>query len=118
MGGAARDRRWPATRTDAEFLLLTDADIAHEPDSLRESGRRRARPRGLDLVSQMARLRVESAWERLVVPAFVYFFAQLYPFRWVNRPAAADGGRGRRLCAAAHGGGRAGAASGRASGRR
>ncbi|WP_405747625.1 glycosyltransferase [Streptomyces sp. NBC_01525] len=82
-------------RTDAEYLLLTDADIAHEPDSLRElvAAARSAR---LDLVSQMARLRVATFWERLIVPAFVYFFAQLYPFRWVNRPgartAAAAGG--------------------------
>ena len=49
-----------------------------------------------DLVSQMALLRAESFWERAVVPAFVYFFAQLYPFRRVNRPgartAAAAGG--------------------------
>lgn len=84
-----------ARKPAPEYLLLTDADIAHEPDSLRElvsaacSG-------GFDLVSQMARLRVASAWERLVVPAFVYFFAQLYPFRWVNRAgartAAAAGG--------------------------
>ncbi|MFF7656524.1 glycosyltransferase [Streptomyces sp. NPDC007983] len=79
----------------AEFLLLTDADIAHEPDSLRELVRA-ARAHGLDLVSQMARLRVATGWERLIVPAFVYFFAQLYPFRWVNRRrgrwAAAAGG--------------------------
>ncbi|MFF3354048.1 glycosyltransferase [Streptomyces sp. NPDC002917] len=78
-----------------EYLLLTDADIAHEPDSLRELVAA-ARSGGFDLVSQMARLRVASAWERLVVPAFVYFFAQLYPFRWVNRAtartAAAAGG--------------------------
>jgi hopene-associated glycosyltransferase HpnB len=44
----------------------------------------------------MARLRVESLWERLVVPAFVYFFAQLYPFRRIGRKgartAAAAGG--------------------------
>lgn len=80
---------------DVEYLLLTDADIAHGPDSLAElvaaaeSDRR-------DLVSQMARLRVETGWERLIVPAFVYFFAQLYPFRRSNRPgartAAAAGG--------------------------
>ncbi|MFI1393759.1 glycosyltransferase [Streptomyces sp. NPDC020681] len=70
-----------------EYLLLTDADIAHSPDSLRELVSA-ARTGGLDLVSQMARLRVASGWERLVVPAFVYFFSQLYPFRWVNRPAA------------------------------
>lgn len=78
-----------------EFLLLTDADIAHEPDSLRALVAA-ARTNGLALVSQMARLRVASGWERLVVPAFVYFFSQLYPFRRVNRPqartAAAAGG--------------------------
>ncbi|MEU5050292.1 glycosyltransferase [Streptomyces sp. NPDC021096] len=82
-------------RMDAEYLLLTDADIAHAPDSLRELVAA-ARSGGLDLVSQMARLRVATFWERLIVPAFVYFFAQLYPFRWVNRPgartAAAAGG--------------------------
>ncbi|MFF3906651.1 glycosyltransferase [Streptomyces sp. NPDC001848] len=78
-----------------EYLLLTDADIAHSPDSLRELVAA-ARTGGFDLVSQMARLRVESGWERLVVPAFVYFFSQLYPFRRIavkgSRTAAAAGG--------------------------
>ncbi|MFF4800851.1 glycosyltransferase [Streptomyces sp. NPDC001351] len=78
-----------------EYLLLTDADIAHAPDSLRELVAA-ARGGGFDVVSQMARLRVESLWERLVVPAFVYFFAQLYPFRRIGRKgtrtAAAAGG--------------------------
>ncbi|MCK7624803.1 glycosyltransferase [Streptomyces sp. RS10V-4] len=78
-----------------EYLLLTDADIAHEPDSLRELVAA-ARSADLDLVSQMARLRVATGWERLIVPAFVYFFGQLYPFRWVNR-------RGARTAAAAGG---------------
>ncbi|MFI5618780.1 glycosyltransferase [Streptomyces sp. NPDC051567] len=84
-----------AHAAEPEFLLLTDADIAHEPDSLRELVAA-ATGADLDLVSQMARLRVVSFWERLVVPAFVYFFAQLYPFRRINRPtartAAAAGG--------------------------
>ncbi|MFI7400882.1 glycosyltransferase [Streptomyces sp. NPDC049541] len=78
-----------------EYLLLTDADIAHAPDSLRELVAA-AESGGFDVVSQMARLRVESLWERLVVPAFVYFFAQLYPFRRIGRKgtrtAAAAGG--------------------------
>ncbi|MEU1693937.1 glycosyltransferase [Streptomyces hirsutus] len=78
-----------------EYLLLTDADIAHAPDSLRRLVAA-ARTGGFDVVSQMARLRVESFWERMVVPAFVYFFAQLYPFRRIgrngSRTAAAAGG--------------------------
>ncbi|MFF8353538.1 glycosyltransferase [Streptomyces chartreusis] len=84
-----------ARAREPEYLLLTDADIAHTPDSLRELVAA-ARSGGFDAVSQMARLRVESLWERLVVPAFVYFFAQLYPFRRIgrkgSRTAAAAGG--------------------------
>ncbi|MEU9265733.1 glycosyltransferase [Streptomyces sp. NPDC048251] len=84
-----------ARACEPEYLLLTDADIAHGPDSLRELVAA-ARTGGFDVVSQMARLRVESLWERLVVPAFVYFFAQLYPFRRIGR-------RGARTAAAAGG---------------
>ncbi|GGW84081.1 glycosyltransferase [Streptomyces caelestis] len=84
-----------ARARDPEYLLLTDADIAHAPDSLRELVAA-ARAGGFDIVSQMARLRVESRWERFVVPAFVYFFAQLYPFRRIGkegtRTVAAAGG--------------------------
>ncbi|MGA5708082.1 glycosyltransferase [Streptomyces cellulosae] len=92
---AVRHGMEAARARDPEYLLLTDADIAHAPDSLRRLVAA-ARTGGFDLVSQMARLRVESLWERLVVPAFVFFFAQLYPFRRVSRPgsrtAAAAGG--------------------------
>ncbi|MBL1106642.1 glycosyltransferase [Streptomyces sp. 5-8] len=84
-----------ARARDPEYLLLTDADIAHAPDSLRALVAA-ARTGDYDVVSQMARLRVASMWERLVVPAFVYFFAQLYPFRWIGR-------RGARTAAAAGG---------------
>jgi hopene-associated glycosyltransferase HpnB len=78
-----------------EFLLFTDADITHAPDSLRRLVQR-AEAGGLDLVSLMARLRCESAAERWTIPAFVFFFQMLYPFRWSNDPqartAAAAGG--------------------------
>jgi hopene-associated glycosyltransferase HpnB len=44
----------------------------------------------------MAKLRCESFAEKMLVPAFVFFFAMLYPFAWVNRKehpvAAAAGG--------------------------
>jgi len=77
------------------YVLFTDADIACEARTLR---RLVAAAEGddQDLVSQMALLRTATGWERVVVPAFVYFFAQLYPFRRVNVPgsrtAAAAGG--------------------------
>src|SRR5436190_2793755 len=77
------------------YLLFTDADIAWETHTLR---RLVAAAEGddRDMVSQMALLRTATGWERVVVPAFVYFFAQLYPFRRVNVPgsrtAAAAGG--------------------------
>jgi hopene-associated glycosyltransferase HpnB len=80
---------------DAAYVLFTDADIAYEPGTLAALVRAaEADDRGM--VSQMALLRADTRWERLLVPAFVYFFAQLYPFRRVNRPgartAAAAGG--------------------------
>lgn len=80
---------------EPDFLLLTDADIVHAPGTLRALVSRAVQD-DLDLVSVMARLRCESPAERLLVPAFVYFFAKLYPFAWVNRhgsrTAAAAGG--------------------------
>jgi hopene-associated glycosyltransferase HpnB len=80
---------------DAAYVLFTDADIAYRPGTLAALVRA-AEAGDRALVSQMALLRADSRWERLLVPAFVYFFAQLYPFRRVNRPgartAAAAGG--------------------------
>ena len=79
----------------SEYLLLTDADVAHEPGVLRALVHK-ARAERMDLVSLMTVLRVVSVWDRLLVPAFVYFFAKLYPFRWVSDPrkrtAGANGG--------------------------
>ena len=78
-----------------DYLWFTDADIAHEPWVL-DALVGLAESRRLDLVSTMATLRVDSAWDRLLVPAFVYFFAKLYPFRFVGNPkhraAGAAGG--------------------------
>jgi hopene-associated glycosyltransferase HpnB len=78
-----------------EWILFTDADIAHPPSCLRRLVRA-ARQDQRQAVSLMARLNTGSAWERLLMPAFVYFFAQIYPFSWVNDrdrgTAAAAGG--------------------------
>jgi hopene-associated glycosyltransferase HpnB len=80
---------------EAEYLLFTDADIAYAPGVLTRLTRAATSGR-YDLVSQMALLASDSPAGRLLIPSFVYFFAQLYPFRRVNRPggrtAAAAGG--------------------------
>ncbi len=75
----------------ADYLLLTDADIAHAPDNLSRLIERAEAGR-LVLVSLMARLSVETWAERLAIPAFVFFFAMLYPFAWVNDPARRTAG--------------------------
>ena len=78
-----------------DFLLLSDADIAYGPSALRRLTAL-ACARRLALTSVMAKLNVESAAERLLIPAFVFFFRMLYPFSRVNDPrsstAAAAGG--------------------------
>jgi hopene-associated glycosyltransferase HpnB len=84
-----------ATSFLPDYYWFTDADIVHEPDNLSgllvlaESSR-------FDLVSQMVKLRCESFAERMLIPAFVFFFFKLYPPAWVGRAdkrtAAAAGG--------------------------
>lgn len=78
-----------------DYFLLTDADIEHDPANIRQLITK-AQQEDLDLVSLMVLLRCQSFWEKLLIPAFVFFFQKLYPFRWVNDPknstAAAAGG--------------------------
>ena len=69
------------------FFWLSDADIVHAPDTLSRLCAQAAR-HDLDLVSLMVRLHCERFWERLLVPAFIFFFQLLYPFRAVNDPAS------------------------------
>jgi hopene-associated glycosyltransferase HpnB len=92
---AAGLRHAAAVAPGAPWRLLTDADIAHDPASLRRLVAKALAER-LDLVSLMVRLRCASGWERLLMPAFVFFFQKLYPFPAVNDPS-------RRVAAAAGG---------------
>ena len=81
--------------TDSQWLLLTDADIAHDPRHL-ASLMAHAERSGSDMVSEMVALNCETAAERALIPAFVYLFQMLYPFARVNdfqsATAAAAGG--------------------------
>ena len=80
---------------EARFVLLTDADIAHERSALRRLVAK-AEAERRDLVSLMVKLHCVGVWERLLIPAFVFFFQKLYPFPRVNDPgnrtAGAAGG--------------------------
>jgi hypothetical protein len=78
-----------------DYLLLTDADIVHAPDTLAWLVKQSSAGRFV-LTSLMAKLRCVSLAERSHVPAFIYFFQMLFPFSWVCRPnsnvAGAAGG--------------------------
>jgi len=84
-----------ALRIQPDFLLLTDADIEHALGSvatlvgIAEAGR-------YDVASFMVRLHCQSFAEKLLIPAFVFFFFLLYPPQWVRDPrrrtAGAAGG--------------------------
>ena len=84
-----------ARAREPDYLLLTDADIVHAPHNLAALVAR-AESGDYDLASLMVRLNCRTAWERLLIPAFVFFFFMLCPPRWVadpqSRTAAAAGG--------------------------
>jgi hopene-associated glycosyltransferase HpnB len=77
------------------LTLLIDADIELRLGIV-EALRQKLKEDGLHLVSLMAQMRMVRFWEWLLMPAFVYFFKMLYPFRLSNSGfssvAAAAGG--------------------------
>lgn len=80
---------------DTPLVLLLDADIELKPGMLAALLHRK-QAGDLQFVSVMADLRRTSFWDRLLLPAFVYYFRLIYPFARANKPrsrvAAAAGG--------------------------
>jgi hopene-associated glycosyltransferase HpnB len=80
-----------AGKTAPDFFLFTDADIEHAPDSvatlvsIAEAG-------PYDMASFMVKLHCQSVAERLLIPAFVYFFFKLYPPAWIANPLRSEAG--------------------------
>jgi len=78
-----------------QFLLLTDADIRHSPENVATLAALVERD-GYDLASFMVKLHCHSAAEKLLIPAFVFFFFMLYPPESIRDPrrktAGAAGG--------------------------
>jgi hopene-associated glycosyltransferase HpnB len=107
LRGAALPRGWTgklwalsqgvaaASELSADYLLFSDADTCHGPTSV-ASLVADADMHGRDLVSRMVKLSTATVAERLLIPAFVFFFFKLYPPAWVADPqrklAAAAGG--------------------------
>ncbi len=82
-------------QTETEFILQLDADIHLAPGML-AALHGKIRSHHLAMVTIMALLPVKNAWQRLLLPAYVWFFKLLYPFALAN-------GVGRRFAAAAGG---------------
>lgn len=84
-----------AAKRAPDYFWLTDADIQHAPDTLRRLVAQ-GESDSLDLASLMVFLRVQTFCEKLLIPAFLYFFLTVYPPNWVSdsksRAAAAAGG--------------------------
>ena len=77
------------------LTLLMDADIVLRPGII-VTLRNMMKQNDLQFISLMALLRINHFWERMLMPAFVYFFKLIYPFQLSNRSssrvAAAAGG--------------------------
>ncbi|MBZ6077984.1 glycosyltransferase [Microvirga puerhi] len=77
------------------YVLFTDADIVYGRGTLRQLVEHACACHTV-LASTMVKLHCETFAERMLIPAFVFFFQKLYPFAWVNDPrrrtAAAAGG--------------------------
>lgn len=80
-----------ASKNAPEFFWFADADIVHAPDTLRRLVSR-AENDSLALASLMVLLQARTFPERLLVPAFLYFFLMLYPPRWISDPKARTAG--------------------------
>ncbi len=75
----------------AEYVWFTDADIVHAPDTL-ERLVARAEHQKLHLASLMVLLQAKSFAEKLLIPAFLYFFLKLYPPKWIADAKAKTAG--------------------------
>jgi len=80
-----------ARASNPAWLMLTDADVLHGPDTVTNLGLIASQGH-YDLVSFMVKLHCESLPEKLLIPAFVYFFFKLYPPAWVRNTSRSTAG--------------------------
>lgn len=80
-----------ASQFAPEFLLMSDADITHDRRSIASLTDIAIRG-DYDLVSFMVKLHCRSLAEKLLIPAFVFFFFELYPPSWISNPKYSTAG--------------------------
>jgi hopene-associated glycosyltransferase HpnB len=90
----ALEQGWKKTNTP--FVLLLDADIELKPGILAKLFEKMRREQ-IQFVSLMVSFQMQTFWERVLLPSFIYYFKLLYPFSCSNNP------RNRRVAAAAGG---------------
>jgi hopene-associated glycosyltransferase HpnB len=80
---------------EIEYYLFLDSDIILKKGIITEAVDFLSQKKLL-MLSLMAKLNCSSSWEKILIPAFIYFFQKIYPFSKVNDPnnslAAAAGG--------------------------
>ena len=84
--GIEQAREW-----QPDFFLLTDADILHASNNVATLVSI-ADNSSYDLASFMVRLQCQTAAEKLLIPAFVFFFFKLYPPAWISSPRYSTAG--------------------------
>jgi hopene-associated glycosyltransferase HpnB len=91
----AMQQGWNAAQLfSPEYVFFTDADIEHDPGALGALVAQ-AQSGSYDLVSVLVKLRAQGFAEKLLIPAFVYFFWMLYPpARISNRRSRVAGAAG------------------------
>jgi len=80
-----------ARASNPAWLMLADADVLHGPETVANLSRI-ASHGNYDLVSFMVKLHCESLPEKLLIPAFVYFFFMLYPPAWIRNTRRSTAG--------------------------
>jgi hopene-associated glycosyltransferase HpnB len=80
-----------ARALNPQWLMLADADVIHDAETVANLARIASQGH-YDLASFMVKLHCESLAERLLIPAFVYFFFMLYPPAWIRDPRHSTAG--------------------------
>jgi glycosyltransferase involved in cell wall biosynthesis len=86
--GKANAMQQAAAHAMGDYLLFTDADIIHGPACFRTAVSE-LNERGLDLISYFPRIRCESVWENVLMPAYVGSLTQ-YATAGINDDRSSD----------------------------